>query len=298
MEDNESSKKYFIGQYKENRSNNLTTLKDCLLFSLFYNYNNNYYICKFFSNQKNEKINKLAFHIRMLFLNSSKLNNKSLINLLNNLDLTFDFFIKIQLEKKFAGKYELKTKYCIENNNKTTNCKIEKNTFNINNPLFEIPNDVIKKKTNQRLFKLLSYKKCNKIQDSDYKFKIQKIKITKYPKLLFVKLNRYKDKNFSTNIIFPSFFLGKKLTIFAIICLEDIITKNHFITFVRQGQDWFLFDNKKKNPFKIGNFNDLLTKFESKNYVLEQSIYLLYSEYKEQDVKLNIQKDNYYMKII
>jgi len=48
----------------------------------------------------------------------------------------------------------------------------------------------------------------------------------------------------------------------------------------------------------VGSFSDLLTKFDSKQYVLEQSKYILYSEIVEEDYNLDIGTDEFFLNII
>jgi len=291
---NIGNKRNFIG-INENNHMNTTTLKDCLIFCIFYNYN--FYIYKLFINQKNKGIDKLIFHIRMLFINPTKSNTKVLYNLMEHFDFSLH---QLKIDKKYAGIYETQIRYYQDeekNEIKSKFLKLEKNIFKMDNPVYEIPFEILQKKNIQILSKIINYSLEMKSDIDNYKKKILKIKINKFPKLLVIKLNRSKNSNFCTNFIFPSFFIKKKLTIFAIVCNGDITNKNYYTAFVRDKDQWYQYDCNK-NPILIGTYLDLLTKFESKHYVLEQSEYIIYSEYNENDLEFGIKPEKYYLKVI
>jgi len=94
------------------------------------------------------------------------------------------------------------------------------------NPFYEIPLYIIQKKKSQIVNKVINHSILHLCGDENGAFKKEKIKINKFPKILILKINRRNGSQYCTNVLFPSFFLKKKLSLFGIIALGDPTNEN------------------------------------------------------------------------
>lgn len=207
------------------------------------------------------------------------------------------------------GKYQIISYICQDIDlKKKKKIKVETYNFNFN---FQISNEYLLKfnqttntyekyphTTLLNVYDLLQnmklYSVFNFIRSSDgkvYNGKIDITKIIKYPKLLFLKIERFNFNHiYNSQPIFPSPILNNNLCLYSIICQTSTNTRsNHYISFIKYNNRWLYYDDMSGIYKTIGSFENLINNKEYFDLIFTKSVLLCY-EYSQILPSINIDK--------